>query len=90
MQIFITDQIVVPPRLVRKAQEVPVPQPQPSRMRLTESRYQQLVRVEEAYKEAAQMLMELRTYLSSDKFHQDTTVQVKDVFARLPNMPTEV
>jgi len=33
--------------------------------------------------EATTQILDLISYLESSKFHQDTTVQVKDVFARL-------
>lgn len=36
--------------------------------------------------EAANRLDDLRVYLSSEKFHNDTTVQVGDVLRRLPRI----
>jgi len=36
--------------------------------------------------EAANRLDDLRIYLASEKFHNDTTVQVGDVLRRLPRI----
>lgn len=58
--------------------------PQRSRTSWKQKEIDKLVEDSEQLQKVKEVLEDLRVYLTSSKFHKDTTVQVSDVLNRLP------